>query len=201
MNTRIPDRLKLRLQLAFIRFELSYRIACMLCAAGAAGWLWGIPHLRGGIDMQRQATAHTQEKLRKINSPAPAPPRPLAEQRLAAFYDTLGETQYAEQQVKTLFAIAGKNNLALKQAEYRLALDKEGRYHTYQIRLPVRGSYSAIRRFCEQTLLTIPFASLDDISFTRDGIASPALEAKLRFTLYLTDVPAQVASGPKGETP
>ena len=201
VNTRAADRLKLRLQLAFARFEWSYRIACVLCAAGASGWLWGIPHLRAEMAAQQQALVHAMESLRSMNEPVPAMRRPPAEQRLAAFYDTLGETRYAEQQVKTLFAIAGKNNLALSQAEYRLAANKDGRYHTYQIRLPVKGSYGAIRQFCEQTLLVIPFASLDDVSFTRDTIASPALEAKLRFTLYLADAPMQMTSGSWAEAP
>ncbi len=63
MSMRVSGRLKLRLQLAFARFEWSYRIACVLCAAGAVGWLWGIPHLRGEIGVHQQATAHALEKL------------------------------------------------------------------------------------------------------------------------------------------
>ena len=39
-------------------------------------------------------------------------------------------------------------------------------------------------------LMAIPFASLDEINFRRDAIGSRTLEAKLRFTLYLNDVPA-----------
>jgi hypothetical protein len=40
-------------------------------------------------------------------------------------------------------------------------------------------------------LRAIPFASLDDISFRRDGIQDPAVEARLRLTLYLKDVPGE----------
>ncbi|MGZ3158645.1 MAG: hypothetical protein ACXU7H_06145, partial [Burkholderiaceae bacterium] len=52
---------------------------------------------------------------------------------------------------------------------------------------PVKGQYQAIRKFCEQTLLAIPFASLDEINFKRDEITNSTLEAKLHFTLYLSD--------------
>jgi hypothetical protein len=105
------------------------------------------------------------------------------------FYDTLGERRYAEQQVKTLFALAAKNGLALSQGEYRTAYDRNARLTTYQINLPVKGSYGAIWKFALGALLAIPFASLDDIGFRRDSIGDPNVEARLRLTLYLKDEP------------
>lgn len=92
-----------------------------------------------------------------------------------------------EQQVKTLFAVAAKVPLALHRAEYRFGTNQEGGFHTYQITLPVKGTYEEILRFCDLTLLAIPFASLDEISFKRESIAASTLDANLRFTLYLVD--------------
>ena len=85
----------------------------------------------------------------------------------------------------TLFAVAAKNGLSLNQAEYKFAANQAGMFHTYSIALPVKGQYASIRAFCEQVLLAIPFASLDQIEFKREAINSPLLEAKIRFTLYL----------------
>ena len=76
----------------------------------------------------------------------------------------------------------------MSRADYKFGADRNGRYRTYQIVLPVKGSYSAIRQFCEQTLLAIPFASLDEMNFKRDAIGSSTLEAKLHFTVYLADM-------------
>ncbi len=162
-------------------------IAGLLCVAGAAGLQWLVPHLRAQEQAQQRDLQRVRQALHgAAEAPLPAPP-PLAEARLAAFHDTLGEKDYAEQQVKTLFAIAHKNGLSLAQAEYKWSFDKNSKTHAYQIRLPVRGPYAAIRQFCEQTLLAIPFASLDEIGFKRDAVGSEVLEAKLRLTLFLDD--------------
>lgn len=106
---------------------------------------------------------------------------------LAAFYDALGERDTAEEQVKTLFALAAQNGLTLAQGEYKAGYDRAARVHTYQINLPVKGGYAAIWRFAFGALRTVPFAALDDIGFRRDGIGDTQVEARLRLTLYLND--------------
>lgn len=111
----------------------------------------------------------------------------LANQNLLAFYATLGEQRYAEQQVKTLFALAAKSGLSLSQGEYKSAAVAAARLHTYQITLPVKGSYKAIWQFSLAALRAMPFASLDDISFKRENIVDANVEARLRLTLYLAD--------------
>jgi len=75
----------------------------------------------------------------------------------------------------------------LNQGEYKAGYDKASRVSTYQIILPVKGPYQAIWQFAMQGLREMPFASLDEVSFRRDSIAEPAVEARLRFTLYLKD--------------
>ena len=119
--------------------------------------------------------------------PPPAPASAGPNENLALFYDTLGERRYAEQQVKTLFALAAKSGLVLSQGEYKGAFEQNGRFHTYQVNLPVKGSYGAIWQFGMQALRAIPFASLDEISFRRDTIGEPTVEARVRLTLYLAD--------------
>jgi hypothetical protein len=109
----------------------------------------------------------------------------LANQNLAEFYKVLGERPYAEQQVRTLFALAGKSGLSLSQGEYQSAVDANAGVSTYQITLPVKGSYRAIWQFSLAALRAIPFASLDEISFKREAINDANVEARLRFTLYL----------------
>jgi hypothetical protein len=85
------------------------------------------------------------------------------------------------------FALADKAGLVLSKGEYREAFDSNARVYTYQLTLPVKGSYRAIRDFAMQSLRAIPFASLDEISFRRDAIGDANVEARLRFTLYLRD--------------
>jgi hypothetical protein len=110
-----------------------------------------------------------------------------SEENLTEFYGILGSRRHAEQQVKTLFWLAGKNGLTLTQGQYKSAFDKRGQFYTYQIMLPVSGPYPALWQFATQVLATIPFASLDEISFKRESIADNRVNASMLFTLYLND--------------
>ena len=179
-------RLALSLRLTLMRFGWSNVTALLLCVVAVIAWSWGVPYFQRQVAQQQRALTALRQSL-QTPEPAPVIALPQAEQRLTDFYQALGPRRDVEQQIKTLFAIATKTGLNLQQAEYKSAYDKNSRVHTYQMVLPVKGSYGAIRQFCEKTLLEIPFASLDEISFKRDAIASTALEARLRLTLYLTD--------------
>ncbi|CDG84579.1 hypothetical protein [Janthinobacterium agaricidamnosum] len=159
----------------------------LLCLAGASGWGW----------VFQQRAALRQMVVKPLSAPpvlVSAAPVASAEQNLALFYDTLGEKRYAEQQVKTLFDLAAKSGLTLSQGEYKSAYDKASRVSTYQVVLPVKGSYQALWSFGLQALRAVPFASLDELSFRREQIADTSLEARLRLTFYLKDGAPQ-ASG------
>lgn len=181
----------LHLQVALARFGWLNCVALALLLAGVAAWFWGIAYLRAQTNAPQRALQQAQQALKAGNQDAGASAASMPQQRLLAYYDLLGEQRHAEQQIKTLFAVADKTGLSLSQAEYKSAWDQAGRTHTYQMILPIKGSYPAIRRFCEQVLLAIPFAALDEISFKREAIGNTTLEAKLHFTLYLADAAAR----------
>jgi hypothetical protein len=133
------------------------------------------------------------------SEPRPLPPVPAVgaasvresadEQNLRNFYAALGNRQETEQALKTLFDLAQQADLSLDQADYQWRFDKQSGTYRYQILLPVKGAYGAIRRFCERALLALPFASLDEWSFKREAIGDDALDVSLRFTFYLKDAP------------
>ena len=157
-------------------------IGAALLVAGIAAWAWLLP----------QRAALQQELARPLPAPSTlvqAPPPPTANENLALFYATVGDKRHAEQQVKTLFDLAAKSNLTLNHGEYKFGYDKASRVATYQIALPVKGTYRDIWQFALQALAAVPFAALDEVSFRRDTIADAAVEARLRFTLYLKDAP------------
>lgn len=161
-------------------------LATVTWLAGGSVWAWVVPTLRADLQQHREAMRQATASLASPRQATVAPTPSLAEARLTAFYDNLGELQYVEQQLKTLFAIAGKHNLSLSQGEYKRAYDKDGRFFTYRVILPVSGQYPAIRQFAEQVLLAVPFASLDELSFKRNTVNQTALAANLQLTLYLT---------------
>jgi hypothetical protein len=182
-----------------LRLQLALRANPLLAGAGLAllaclaALAWTV-HTATQLDAERDALKLAAARRAAVPSPVPAIPAAPAvpdapPDRLDAFYAALGPRRYAEQQVKTLFALAAKNGLSLSQGEYKTGYDRNARVHTYQVNLPVKGSYGAIWQFAFGALRAIPFASLDDIGFRRDTIGDPSVEARLRFTLYLKDVP------------
>jgi hypothetical protein len=184
MERALNSPILLRLRLALAALGPVVCGAAVLCLAGALALAWLLPER--ALQGRRQAVALGLATLpQAVAIPVAAPASP--NENLALFYDTLGERRYAEQQVKTLFALAAKSGLVLSQGEYKSAVERNGRFHTYQVNLPVKGSYGAIWQFALQALRAIPFASLDEISFRRDTIGAPAVEARLRMTLYLAD--------------
>lgn len=185
MNNTSLAAIALRLRLALMALGPVLCGAVVLLVAGAVTLAWLMPQ------RALQAERH-QVALRLAAMPATVLTRnaPVtSDQNLGAFYATLGQKRYAEQQVRTLFALAARSNLTLSQGEYKSAYERSARLHSYQVTLPVKGSYRDIWQFGMLSLRAIPFASLDEISFKRDSINDPQAEARLRLTLYLSDPP------------
>ncbi|MBV8125076.1 MAG: hypothetical protein JO370_13495 [Paucibacter sp.] len=97
----------------------------------------------------------------------------------------LGEGDRVEQYVKEVFATAHESGIDLGAGEYRWAREAHAETDRYQVRLPVKGSYASIRGFCEQVLVKLPFASLDDFSLKRESIGDAEVEAQLQFSFHL----------------
>ena len=184
------NSLRLRAQLLLRRLGAPACLAVALFALGAAAWVWA---------WQQRAVA-AQLEARPLPQPAlavvAAAPPATASENLARFYAALGQQRHAEQQVKQLFDLAAKNGLLLAQGEYKSGYDKASRVATYQVTLPLKGSYAAVSQFALQALRAVPFASLDELSFRREQIADTDLEARLRLTFYLTDTPGDAGVAP-----
>lgn len=204
LNTSAPAVSRARPPLALAPLLLRWRLLAMragplacgvtlLWIIGVAAWAWVLPQ-RARLQQlelaQRAASAPPAVAAPAVL--AAAAPLPSSAHNLALFYATLGERRYAEQQVKTLFDLAAKTGLSLEQGEYRAGYDKASHVSTYQVVLPVKGSYAAIWRFVLLALENIPFASLDEINFKRENIGETVLEARLRLTFYLKDSAMQV---------
>lgn len=177
--------LALRLRLALRGLSPVLFLAVLLYAAGFGAMAWLVP-AREALEQER---ALARRAAAQPPVAPPAAPAASSDLNLALFYDSLGEKRYVEQQVKTLFGIAAKTGLVLRQGEYKSGYDRNAKLHTYQVNLPVQGSYGQVWQFAMLSLRAIPFASLDDISFRRDTIGQANVEARLRLTFYLLDKP------------
>lgn len=146
--------------------------------------IWGLPRFHEQLATQQQHLLRLQKTLSTPATPAAQSP---GKERLEQFYAALGDAQHPELPLKTLFAEAAQTGLNLSRAEYKWGDEPAGRYRTYQVVLPVKGSYASIRQFCEKILLAFPYAALDDLSFKREAIGNLTVEAKVRFTFYLSN--------------
>jgi hypothetical protein len=177
------NTLWLRLRIALSAWSPVALGAVVLGVLAAVALAW-LPPARDQLARQRELARHTAA----LPPPRVAQTPPATdEHNLALFYAALGERRYAEQQVRTLFRLAAKSGLVLRQGEYKAGYERNAMLHTYQVTLPVRGSYGAIWQFALQALRAIPFAALDEISFKRDAIGDANVEARLRLTLYLAE--------------
>ena len=182
--------LRLQAQLLLRRIGAPACIAVALCLLGVAGGVWAW--------QQRAAAARLEARLLPASpvGVVAVAPAATASDNLARFYAALGPQRHAEQQVKQLFDLAAKHGLVLAQGEYKSGYDKASRVSTYQVTLPLKGSYAAVWQFALQALRAMPFASLDELSFRREQIADTELEARLRLTFYLTDAPTDAGGTP-----
>jgi type VI protein secretion system component VasK len=188
MKTTLTSPL-LRLRLVLLRANPLVAAAGILVFVMAGALAWTLHAVWAMERAQEARAAQAKQKAQVATAPAsaPAPVPPQAPDNLAAFYGALGVRGSAEQQVKTLFGLAARSGLVLRQGEYKPGYDRNAKVYTYQVNLPVKGSYAAIWQFAMAALRTIPFASLDEITFHRDAIGDATVDARLKLTLYLRD--------------
>jgi hypothetical protein len=163
-------------------------LAWFALSLAAVGWLALVPRWQDQVMQQRQAVAGLREALRQPMVDAPQSV-PRSEQNLRRFHDALGDPRHMEQQLKTIFAVAHGVGLNITQAEYKFVCDRVSETCAYRVQLPIKGSYGSIRRFAEQALSSIPFASLDEISFKREAVNDNEPEARLRLSFYVSPPP------------
>jgi hypothetical protein len=177
-------RLMLRVELMFHRVNPLLMVAVLVWFVTAIAWLWLVPVWQLRLHALNMDSLEAQTMLHQQVQPLPPAQAPLDQQNFNAFMDNLGDSRHAEQQLRTLFAVARDLELELPQGQYKLACDEAGELCSYHIQLPVTGSYTLVRTFMEQALQAIPFASLDELSFKRESVSDGEIEARLGITLF-----------------
>ncbi|MES2356524.1 MAG: hypothetical protein V4568_19410 [Pseudomonadota bacterium] len=108
-------------------------------------------------------------------------------EQLAAFYRFFPKQNTLSDWMAKLYDAAAQQSLSLEKGEYHLAHDRDAKLTRYDIVLPVKGGYLQLRKFVAQALTDVPNLSLDSITFNRQKIDDPLIDAQLTFTLYLGD--------------
>lgn len=189
----IPVKL-LQWRLQALRLGAPCLMVGALLLTAAVLWGWFVPQ-QGQTDrrVQQQALALKQALVDRDAAAQSSTPG-TQQGRLERFEDTLADPRHVEQQVATILAIGQSLELELNQGQYRMQCIETARLCTYRMTLPVKGRYVALRALVEQTLATLPFASLDEITLRRESAGDDELDARLTFSLHLKPRPEWVRS-------
>ncbi len=105
--------------------------------------------------------------------------------QIAAFERFLPSAADINRVVGELHAAADAESLVLERGDYRLADEAGLDIQRYQITLPLKGSYTNIKSFVRRALRDIPSLSLDGISLQRQNVGESAIDAQIRFSIFL----------------
>ncbi|AFQ48708.1 hypothetical protein [Burkholderia cepacia] len=85
--------------------------------------------------------------------------------------------------IASIFEQARDSHLTLGSAEYQVTTEPGARFARYQVLLPVKDEYGAIRHFLASVLNNVPNAALQEIHVERPAVGSSMLDARVRFEL------------------
>jgi hypothetical protein len=125
--------------------------------------------------------------------------------QLREFIAFFPEVDSSSRWLALIFTAARDEGLELAQGTYRLQSDDVLGIASYQVTLPVRGSYPHLRRFLGRVLTEVPAASLDGVTFQRERSADGLVDARIVIALHLRDgsqggrAPSVPAEPPKQE--
>ncbi|GAU02303.1 hypothetical protein [Burkholderia stabilis] len=85
--------------------------------------------------------------------------------------------------IASIFEQARDSHLTLGSAEYQVTTESGAHFARYQVLLPVKDQYGAIRQFLASVLNHVPNAALQEIHVERPAVGSNILDARVRFEL------------------
>lgn len=184
MKTATSSLLRLQDWLRYALARLAWPGAAGLALLAAAWLLHGLevePMRAAGMEMAQRAD-HLTKRARPVREAESA--------QLAALSATLPGAERMPEAIAHLFSAAKHAGLTLQQGAYRAVGEKSGSPQPnsllrYQISLPVKGDYPAVRAFVAEALEREPSLALDAIRLTREHMGAGEIDAELRFTLYL----------------
>jgi hypothetical protein len=156
-------------------------VAAMLCALAAGVWLFGSsPASRSESDLRLQIS---QSRVLAAQSSGVRAVTPQD------FLSRLPRQAELPAAMASLFKQATAAEIELQRGHYELVKPKSGGPGRYELLLPVKGSYAAVRKFIEGSLAAVPAAALEGIRLQRDDISTSDVEAELRFVVFVQGSP------------
>lgn len=158
--------------------------AAML-AGGIGFYVAVVMPARHALTEIRQHAAAVQRDHAGLQQAAMEAARKAPAGQLEAFDARFPAEQTAPDTLELILATAEKNGLTPKQAEYRVIRNNPGQLLSYQLTVPLKGSYPRVLAFVSAVLPKVQNLALENMAFQRQKIGDEQVDATLMFTLYL----------------
>lgn len=186
--------MRVRDLLLTLRFELR-RVFGLPGLAGAvmlgvalAAW-WATPIIESGTRELRDSARLARSSMKAMHRDQDAHGAGDVQSldTLPALFPTFAQSG---DDIAAILDQARAASLTLGSAQYQLGSERNGRFTSYQVLLPVKDRYVTIRRFVALVLNNVPNAALQEIHAERPAVSGDVLEARISFDLiYRTSRP------------
>lgn len=159
--------------------------AVLLLTACAIVWLAiDQPAQQHATDL-RDDNARLAARLRDPARRAAATP-PSAQASLAGFEARFPDERRITEVLAGMRRTASRHGIALERGEFKVQTGPDEALAQYQMVLPLKADYRALRRFVRELLREQPAIALDEVTLRRDDAKSPTVEAQLHLVLFIS---------------
>jgi len=109
----------------------------------------------------------------------------LDESPVSTFLTAFPHTDALSGELQTLFDLAEQNGLDLGEVSYKQDRRQDERIEHYHVDFTVDAPYTDTRAFLSDALAELHYASLDQLSFTRENAQAESVQTRVRLTLHL----------------
>jgi|GEM_PF-1661281 len=144
-----------------------------------------LPRLQADLAREERRNVFLAEQARAPTAKPAAVPRSHQQ----GFFEALTPQSEKLAVAQDAWDAALAAQLRVERAEYRGEPDSGAGFSRLTLRLPVGGSYPAIKRYVFGLLAQHPGLALDKIEVKRERAAQETLEVQLQFSLFLRSGP------------
>ena len=105
--------------------------------------------------------------------------------QLAVFEDGFPNDSTVVDSIDKLIALAEERDLTPAEATYHVVNNTQLNLISYQIAMPLNGSYTEVAGFISDALINLPNLALDNISLHRKDKEDEVIDVTLTLTLYV----------------
>lgn len=181
--SRLLGRWRWRVAIWSARLGSIGRLGIGLAVLGGTFYLASVLPARSTLEEQDAQVSALRERLaQEAQRAAQTPAGP--EDELDRFYRILPPDTGVSDAFRTIYRIGVQQGLQLEHAEYRVAMEGQGRLLRYEMSFPVVGTYPQVRMFLRQVSAAIPAAVPDKVEFAYQDQKEGHVRATIRLLLY-----------------